>query len=432
MKRKLGTVISMALVASLALSACSSSNSSNTPAPGASSTPAASGEKVKLTLTSWRADQIEIDVYKKIFAEFNKTNPNIELEYKPVKATEYNTTLQTALKTDTAADIIMLRPYFGAQGLADAGYLEPINGIKGLDQYSPDQLKVAQGSDGKQYGVPFVASTTSVLYNKKIFAKYNLQVPQTWDDLTKVADTLKQNKVTPFAFGSKEGWILSLTHGALGPAFYGADFAAKFPKGEAKLNDPNFVKSIEAMNTLTPYFPANYEGIGMDDMRTMFATEQAAMMVMGQWEFASLKKLNPALELDVFPVPSATGGKPTVSTWMDGSWGINAKAKNKDAAKKFLEFMSTKEAAQIIVNDLKLSTAVPGVKSSDALDNKILELTASNPTPYLAVMYMASGNPTSKVTLETSLQGMYLKKLTPAQVIEETQKSLDGWFKPAK
>jgi len=416
MRNKKGSIAVLALSTAMLVSACSSGGASNS----------ASNEKVTLTLTSWRADQIETDVYKKLFAEFQKTNPNIEFEYKPVKATEYNTTLATALKTDSAADIIMLRPYGGAKTMADAGYLEPLDGLKGLDQYTADQLKVAQSSDHKQYGVPYVLSTTSVIYNKKIFKANNLEEPKTWDEFTKLAETLKQKNITPFAFGSKDAWILSLTQGALGPAFYGQDFAEKFPKGEVKLNDPNYLKSIEMMTTLTPYFPNNYEGIGMDEMRSMFATENAAMMVMGQWEFASLKQMNPDLDMDVFPIPSAIGGKSTVTTWVDGSWGINAKSKHKDAAKKWLEFISTKDFATIVASDLKLTPALPGVETTDPLANKIIQLSASNPTPYLALMYMGAGSPTGKATLENALQGMYLKKLTPAQVIEETQKVVDA------
>jgi raffinose/stachyose/melibiose transport system substrate-binding protein len=41
-------------------------------------------------------------------------------------------------------------------------------------------------------------------------------------------------------------------------------------------------------------------------------------------------------------------------------------------------------------------------------------------------MYMGAGTPTGKGTLENALQGMYLKKLTPEQVIADTQKVLDN------
>jgi raffinose/stachyose/melibiose transport system substrate-binding protein len=421
-------VLSVSLIA--AITACSDGNAGQTKAEP-EKTATAPVNKVKVSITSWRSDQSEVELYKKIQQELNKTSPEIELDFKPVKATEYNTSLNLTLKTDSAADIIQLRPYAGATTLADAGYLEPIDGLKGLDIFTKEQLLAAQGSDKKQYGVPYMLSTTQILYNKQIFGKYNLQEPKTWDDLIKTANTLKQNKVTPFAFGSKEGWVLSLMHGAIGPQFYGPDFVNKFLKGEAKINSPEFLRSIEAMDSLAPYFPANFEGLGMEDIRTMFATEQTAMVIDGNFEIASILALNPKLEMGAFPVPPVeASGKPSVSTWVDGSFGIYKNSKNKEAAKKVLEFMTSKAYGSLIVNYTKSPTPIAGVTSDDALINKITTLASTNAAPYFTVTYLNSGNPTSKSTLESLLQGMYLKKATPKQVVEELQKSADTWFKP--
>ncbi|OXM83236.1 ABC transporter substrate-binding protein [Paenibacillus rigui] len=432
MRKKPITLAAVGLSLAVAMTGCGGGDAGKTKDAGNASTQTPAANKVKVTVTSWRAEQSEVDLYKKIQAELNKTYPEIELDFKPVKATEYNTSLNVALKTETAADIIHLRPYSGATALADAGYLEPIDGLKGLENFSKDQLIAAQGSDKKQYGVPYMLSSTQILYNKKIFAKYNLQEPKTWDDLMKAAETLKQNKVTPFAFGSKEGWVLSLMHGAIAPQFYGQDFAAKFLKGEAKIDSPEFLKSIEAMNSLAPYFPANFEGLGMEDVRTLFATEQTAMVIDGHFEIASILALNPKLEMDAFAVPPVDpSGKATVSTWVDGSFGINKNSKNKDAAKKVLEFMTTKAYGSLILNNTKSPSPIQGVTTEDPLINKIAKLSSTNAAPYFAVTYLNSGNPTSKATLEGLLQGMYLKKATPKQVVEELQKSVDTWFKPA-
>lgn len=434
MRKKPITLSVLGLSLAVAMTGCGgdagqTKDAGNTTQPQAQ-TPAAN--KVKVSIASWRSEQTEVELYKKIQAELNKTSPEIEIDFKPVKSTEYNTSLNVALKTDTAADIIQLRPYAGATALADAGYLEPIDGLKGLENFSKDQLIAAQGSDKKQYGVPYMLSSTQVLYNKKIFAKYNIQEPKTWDELIKAAETLKQNKVTPFAFGSKEGWVLSLMHGAIAPQFYGLDFVDKFLKGEAKIDSPEFLKSVEALNSLAPYFPANFEGLGMEDVRTMFATEQTAMVIDGHFEIASILALNPKLELDAFPVPPVSAsGKPTVSTWVDGSFGINKNSKNKEAAKKVLEFMTTKAYGTLIVNNTKSPSPLAGVTTDDPVINKIAKLSTTNATPYFAVTYLNSGNPTGKVTFEGLLQGMFLKKTTPKQVVEELQKNVDTWFKPA-
>ncbi|MCS7463735.1 extracellular solute-binding protein [Paenibacillus doosanensis] len=429
--------VSLVLAAALAVSLAGCSSSSD-PAPatapkdskGDQPNAASSQQKVKLTMGSWRTEDKE--AYEKIIKEFQKNNPNIEIAFNPTKNTEYNTVLNTALQTGSGPDIIQLRPYAAGIALADAGYLEPLDSLKGLSVMSKETLAAATGKDGKVYGVPTVFSSTQIFYNKKLFQKFNIEVPKTWDDLIKAAETLKQNKVTPFAFGSKEGWILSLTHGALGPGFYGGtDFVKKVTSGQTNFKDPAFLSSIDMMQGLTKYFPDNYVGLSMDDMRNLFVTEQAGMMVMGDWEIAVMKKMNPALEMDVFPVPAPNGGKASVTTWVDGSFSVNKASKNKAEAMKFIEFMTTKEFGNLVANELMKPSTIPGVQASDPIVTKISEYANSIATPYMFVVHFSAGNPTSKTVLETSMQGMYLNKQTPQQVTEEVQKSVDTWFKPA-
>lgn len=433
MKRLFSGALLTMVAASSMLVACSNNSATPSTTPGGASTAptAAPQEKVKLTMGSWRTEDAE--AYAKIIAEFKKNNPNIDIEFKPIKNTEYNTALNTGLQSGNGPDIIHLRPYAAGAALADAGYLEPLTSLKGMDVFSKDTLLAATGTDGKVYGVPTVFSSTQVFYNKKIFQKYNLTEPKTWDELLKTADTLKSNKVTPFAFGSKEGWILSLTQGTLAPSVYGTDFIKKILAGEANFKSPEYVSSIKMLKDMTPYFPDNYVGIGMDDMRNMFVSEQAAMMVMGDWEYAVMKKKNPDLQMDVFPVPPMKAdGKATVTTWVDGSFSVNAKSAHKAEALKFMEFLTTKEFGALAVNELQKPSTIPGVAAKDPLVAKIAKNADTISTPYASVVYFNAGNPTTKSTLENSIQGMYLNKLTPEQVTEEVQKSADTWFKPKK
>lgn len=438
MKRWANLLLTAVLLFTLTLAGCAKNESAGNNAGSTSDNtqgdqqPTPEVEKVKLTIGSWRTEDTE--AYKKIIAEFNKTNPNIEIEFKPTKNTEYNTVLNTALQTGSGPDIIHLRPYAAGRQVADAGYLEPLDNLTGIDVFTEDTLFAAKGSDGKIYGVPTVFSSTQIFYNKKLFEKYNLAEPKTWDELITVSETLKKNKVIPFAFGSKEGWILSLTHGALGPSMYGGtDFVKKVVSGETKLTEPAFLDSIKALKDLTPYFPDNYVGLGMDDMRNLFVTEQAGMFVMGDWELAVMKKANPDLSIDLFPIPpQQADGKATVTAWVDGSFAVNAKSEHKQEALKFLEFMTTKEFGTLVVNELLKPSTIPGVTANDPLVSKMAQNADTIATPYMFVVYFGGGNPTSKATLENSLQGMYLDKMTPEQVVDEVQKSVDSWFTPLK
>lgn len=423
-----------AMLVTCVLAACSDNGDDSTADTdeGASENGETASEekKVKLTIGSWRTE--DVAKYEKVIALFNETNPDIQVEFNPTKNTEYNTVLNTSLQAGEGPDIFHLRPYAAGLKLAEAGFVEPISDINGLEQFSEDYLAASKGSDGEQYGVPLNISSTQFFYNKKIFADQGLEVPTTWDEFIEVNEKLLDAGITPIAMGTKEGWLLSLTHGIVGAGVLdGNTFADKLVTGDKDFTDPAFVESIEAMNDLKKYFPANSEGLGMDDIRTLFAMEQAAMFPLGSWEIPVVNELNADLDYGFFPMPSKAGNQ-TVTTWVDGSFAINAKSKNKEAAKTFLEFLTTKEFGELFVDEFKMISAIPGITSDDKLLSELSKAVESNSTPYYWVINFVSGDPTTKTVLETELQGMYLGEVTPAEVAQKLQENAETSFEPFK
>lgn len=423
MKKKFvtGLLMSLLLMLMTAVSGCGGNDN------GKQST---ENESIKLIMTSWRVEDKK--QYDDIIAEFQKEHPNVSIEFKPEKATEYDTILDTSLKGGQAADIIQLRPYVGARKIADAGYLEPLDEINGLQNIDNSLFEAAKGSDGKIYGIPLSTNTIQIYYNKKIFEENGLSIPATWDDLIQVSESLKSKNITPFAFGAKDGWILSLTHAAIGPPFYGGNaFVDKILRGETNFLDPTFIESIQKFNELTPYFPENFIGLSYNDAQALFYTEQAAMYIGGSFDLEPLRSKNPELQLDFFPVPAKdNNSKPSMTVWVDGSFGVNRNSPHKSEALKFIEFMTTKTFGQMFADSLGRVSAVKGVVPKDPIVNKMAELSQKYGTPYMILVYFAEGNPSTKKVLENELQGMFLKENTPESVAEKVQKSADTWFKP--
>ncbi|MGE8204922.1 ABC transporter substrate-binding protein [Heyndrickxia sp. NPDC080065] len=422
MKRIKRTGIIILFILVMMLSACSSKNTNGEDSKKG-------GKTVTLEIGSWRTE--DKAGYEKLIKKFNEKYPNIKVEFKPSKSTEYNTILNTALKSGGGPDLIQLRPYAPTAELAKSGYLEAIDGLKGLERFPDSALQASKGEDGKQYGVPLNISTTQMFYNKKIFQKLGLEEPKTWDEFIQLNKKIKQEGIIPIALGSKEGWLLSAAHGIIGPALYGGnDFVDQISTGKTNFTSPEFINSIKAMDELKNYFPDNYEGLGMDDIQTLFFTEKAAMFPTGSWVIEQLLKMNPNLELGYFPMPSAVGKEPTITTWVDGSYGINANSKHKEEAKKFLEFMTSDEFGKLFTKEFKMISAIPGIESDDALVSSLSKAIEEKPTPYMILVYFTGGNPTTKATLETELQGMYLGKKSPEEVAKAVQKSAESWFKP--
>ena len=72
------------------------------------------------------------------------------------------------------------------------------------DQFLPNALDACK-INGKLYGIPYNINVRGMLYRKDIFAKYNLKVPTTWNELVKTAakiTKLTNGKIYGFDFCS--------------------------------------------------------------------------------------------------------------------------------------------------------------------------------------------------------------------------------------
>lgn len=425
MKSLRSYVVPGLLASVLLLGACSDESNDT---QGNTSSKGDTQEEVTLNMGSWRTE--DTAKYQVLIDKFNEEHPNINIEFNPTINTEYNTQLNTALQAGQGPDIFHLRPYAAGLQLADAGFVEPLTDLEGLDAFPDAALQASQSEDGTQYGVPLNLSTTQVFYNVDLFEENGVEVPQSWDELVAAMQTFKDAGVTPLALGTSEGWLLSLTQMIFGPAHFGTEFVDGLLAGEKKFTDPEFVASIEGMNDLTEYFPKNYEGLGEQDMRTMFFTGDAAMYAAGSWEIGLLREMNPDLNFDFFPMPSVDGDSFTVTSWVDGSYAINANSEHKEEAKLFLEFMATEEFGNLFSEEFGMISAHPGVTSNDELLGGISEAVNEYNIPYMWVTNFNSGDPTTKSVVEAEMQGMYLGERQPQEVAEAIQTSAESWFGP--
>ena len=393
---------------------------------------AAAKKDVTLTFWSWRTE--DVDAYTKFIQVFNKKNPNINVKFIPYKNTEYNTILSTALQGGSGPDIMQLRAYGGMEPLANAGYLRALDGLvpelKGFD------TNVLQGArsrkDQKIYGVPFAVQSIQVLYNKKIFTKLKLKVPTTWGQMLKVAQTVKNAGLIPFANGTKDAWTLETMFGGVAPTFYGGDeLNNQIVKGQTNFEDARLKQALSKMLELRPYLPDNYTGVGYTDMQMMFAQEMAAMFIGGSYELGTMAQMNPNLEIGAFIVPGETASAPKFnSTYVDGSYGINAATKYPDEALKFIRFLAGRQYGQLFTDNLKQISAVPNIKSKDAALNGIIKV--MKPTPYLMLTGFRYGTPSGSTLLQNEVQALFAGAQDIDKTLKNIQTGVATWYEPFK
>lgn len=397
-----------------------------------STTPQVAAPTTTLQFWTWRPE--DVDFYAKQIALFEAQNPTIKVVQTAQKNTEYNTILAASLAGGAGPDVFQGRAYGGLATFADSGYLEPLEAwLPELKNYSATALLGATSpTDGKIYGSPAVSQTVFMYYNKAIYKKLGLSIPKSWAELIANFDAMEKAGYIALGNGAKDGWTLETMLGGMGHAFYGAnDFFNAVVKGETNFLDARFITMMEKMKSLTAYMPEMYMGIAYEDMRANFFNEVAGHLVAGSYEAAYFRTQNPSLDFDVFAVPGEKATDPAyVSVYADMNFAMNAASKNKEAAVKFLRFLSTKEFGGAIVKEMKMVTSVPGVDASqEPFIARVLEL-QKNATPFLFLVGFRYQQPTGSSLWQAAAQGVMAGTLTPQAAAKQIQDGIASYYKP--
>lgn len=136
----------------------------------------------------------------------------------------------------------------------------------------------------------------------------------------------------------------------------------KVGKGESKWADEPEMKTLaEAMLQIREYGQADTLGTGSEDSLNDMATGKAAMLLYGSWGIQTILNLNPDIDIEMIAIPNPTGGESMVPASIDTALSITEACENKEAALKFLEFMSTTETAQFYADNEQNPPVIKGV-----------------------------------------------------------------------
>ncbi|MFI8001651.1 ABC transporter substrate-binding protein [Streptomyces sp. NPDC086010] len=152
-----------------------------------------------------------------VAAKFTQKNPGIKVDVAVYSWKDVDRKVAEMVEAGDAPDIAQIGAY---ADYAEAGKLytaDEMITIRTGANFLPS-LTDAGKVDDKLYGLPFVASTRLLFYNKKMFDQAGISAPQTWSDIRNDATALKQRGVSyPFALplGEEESqaetlmWLLS-------------------------------------------------------------------------------------------------------------------------------------------------------------------------------------------------------------------------------
>ncbi|MBJ8346879.1 sugar ABC transporter substrate-binding protein [Antrihabitans sp. YC2-6] len=306
-------------------------------------------------------------------SEFEKENPNIELEFVLLSENEARETIATAVSTAADDfDVVMISNYETEQW-AENGWLRDLSGyIRATPGYDVDDfipsLRQSLSYDGAMYSVPFYGESSFLMYRRDLFDAAGIAMPEqpTWDQVGEFASRLddKPNGLSGICLRGKPGWgevlaPLDTVINTFGGRWYDEQW-------NAQLTSPEVTRAVDFyVDLVRRYGQPGAATSGYLECATELAHGRTAM-----WYDATA-----AVSMLEDPQTSEVVGKigyapaPVMysehSGWLyTWSLGIPASSRNADAAWEFASWMTSKEYIRMVGERLGWAHVPPGSRIS--------------------------------------------------------------------
>jgi ABC-type glycerol-3-phosphate transport system substrate-binding protein len=155
----------------------------------------------KLSILTWNiADQEAL--FKEQFADFQKANPGVEIEWLDKKGPDLPAFYQTQLVAGTPPDVVDLQGELWVEWAANGALLDLTPYLQKepelIKLYNPDYMSTFV-YDHKNYVIPFYVAKTLLYYNKIMFKEAGLSGPPTsFDELISFSQAMAKGEKTGF------------------------------------------------------------------------------------------------------------------------------------------------------------------------------------------------------------------------------------------
>jgi alpha-glucoside transport system substrate-binding protein len=273
----------------------------------------------------------EADLLQESWAQFEECT-GITVDYEG--SGEFEAQLQVRVEGGNAPDIAFIPQPGLLERFAKAGNLKEAGAetkTAATANYSEDWLRYAT-VDGKLYGAPLGSNVKSfVWYSPKTFQEKGWQVPETWDAMIELSDTIAASGIKPWCAGIESGdatgwpatdWIEDLMLRTQTPEVYDQWVAHEIP-----FNSPQVVEALDRAGTILKnekYVNGGYGGVksiattsfqegGAPIKDGKCALHRQASFYANQWEEGTTVAEDGDVYAFYFPPIDASGGKPVLT-----------------------------------------------------------------------------------------------------------------------
>ena len=374
------------------------------------------------TLTVASVDQGSVE---DVVAAFEAANPGVKVNLTTSGADQYQRQIRTQLASGTAPDVMSVWPGNGNPGatyvLAKAGYLLDLSDQPWAAKLPAAVQSVAQ-YQGKTYDAIFGLNGIGAVYNQQALDKAGLTPPGTWTELLAFCRAAAAKGTPAFALGIQDNWVTQLVPYALvATMVYGPDrdFDKKMQAGQATFASSAWTAALGKYQEMdrTGCFQKSPLGTNYEASQDLAATGKTLGLVQGNWVIALLKKKNPNGTFTIKALPATDDPAATLMPAAAGAgYGINAKAKNRDLALRFVNFVMSAKGMNLYVAKQGGLPSLPD--TGFAADPSLAELSTfvrgDRTVPFMDQLW-----PNAKVqqTMLSGLQEVFSGQSTPDKVL---------------
>lgn len=434
MKKVIGSVLTVAMVAGMMIGCGSTGGSTDTKTSADNS---ASDDQVVIDIFQNKNEisdalQAAIDTYE-------EENPSIKINLETVGGSDYASSLKAKMLGNDPVEIFTLG---GPDDIASyQDYLEPLTDQEWVSHVTAggvDNVTV----DGEVYGLPLAIEGYGLIYNKKIFeaAGIDASTLTTYDAIDKafadLQDQIDEGKLADEfpvleaveEYAAKESWIVGLhtNNVALSQEFKSATNAFNSKSVEYTYGDQ--LKDLIDLETKYTTSKDDLSLLNSVDYSTQvgggLAIERVAVIQQGNWISSEVANVSEDVldNLGILPIPLKGVVEDSIAAGVSNYWCVNSKSSDaeKKAAKDFLNWLyQSDEGKQIVVNDLGFIPAFDNyddVTISDPLSAEVMRYVDAGKT----IPWVFSGQPSgwdSKVA--ANIQNYLAGSMTWDEVIAQ-------------
>ena len=343
-RAKASLVIAAVAVAALGLSSCAESG-----------TESEGGDT--LTVWWWENEASALSTgWNRAIEIFEDEHPDVDVEFELKTYEQMQQSGQLLLDSDNAPDVLEYLKGNATAGLvSQAGLLTDITEVADERGWDVDNTVQDIGlyedglmGSGQRYGITNYGEYVAMWYNEDLFEEYDVDIPQTLDELESVMQTFVDNDITPLALGSADYpgphllYALALQH------MDDASLAA-FQRFDGNVDWDAWESAAQKVVDWTEkgYISTDSTGIEAEDAGNGFIAGTYPLFYSGTWWAGPFVDQIDDFEFDQFLFP----GTDFVPGSGGNLWVVPEKAKNKELAYDFIEITMSEEVQNLLGNE---------------------------------------------------------------------------------